>query len=473
MSQDYCNKLPAGFKFYKPPFPKPPEEILRNKKIFFEIIKNSVDQESTLQNIRLFYNIIQNVDVDLHDVYYDAIDDGDTTLHAIIKQGNRDVLYHIFNKIFFYGQSDYVRYASKWSFSKKNKDGDIPLRLAIKLNFEVDYILDLYLCNMKLDDFVRVTSNPLPLIHSLVDRPGSINKIFNHYEKDAPHLVLLEKLGAFIQDEHGNAILHLLVNKPFTPNQDLEECFYMLLTMNLLTIQNEDGNTPVHLLYIHGYFHILKSVIEQSVNVFKLQNRDGNTLLHLLCMKGDDLLKDTLEYYQADEALDKQNQDKNTPLHLALLYMNTDVRKGINMASGILELLRENAPEMIPELLHMHNRDGLSLMDMITTKFTKEQERLTELQDSKREYVNKIFAYNMDVDIIELIEDIIGPIESITLLDILEFLNGAGVETVIAVDLSCSAFSYKNKLIANYRIIRKMRRTLGGKRKTLKKKKSL
>ena len=377
MSQDYCGKLPPGFKPYKPPFPSPPEEILRNKKIFFEIIKNSVDQESTLQNIRLFYNIIQNVDVDLHDVYYDAIDDGDTTLHAIIKQGNRDVLYHLFNKIFFYGQSDYVRFASKWSFSKKNKDGDIPLRLAIKLNFEVDYILDLYLCNMKLDDFVRVTSSPLPLIHSLVDRPGSIKKIFNHYEKDVPHLVLLEKLGAFIQDEHGNAILHLLVNKPFTPNRDLEECFYMLLTMDLLAIQNEDGNTPVHLLYIHGYFHILKNVIEQSVNVFKLQNRDGNTLLHLLCMKGDDLLKDTLEY-DTDEAIDKQNQDGNTPLHLALLYMNTDIHKGIDMAYDIIKPLIEDTV-MIPELLHIHNRDGLSLMDMITTKITEEQERLTEL----------------------------------------------------------------------------------------------
>ena len=326
---------------------------------------------------------------------------------------------------------------------------------------------------MILDDFVRVTSNPLPLIHSLVDRPGSINKIFNHYEKDAPHLVLLEKLGVFIQDEHGNAILHLLVNKPFIPNRDLEECFYMLLTMDLLAIQNEDGNTPVHLLYIHGYFHILKSVIEQSANVFKLQNRDGNTLLHLLCMNGnDDLLKDTLEYSQSDDAFDKQNQDGNTPLHLALLYMNTDVRKGINMASGILESLIENTV-MIPELLHMHNRDGLSLMEMITTKFIEEQKRLTELQVSKREYVNKIFAYNMDVDIIELIEDIIGPIESITLLDILEFLNGAGVETVIAVDLSCSAFSYKNKLITDYRLIRKTRRPLGGKRKTLKKEKSL
>jgi hypothetical protein len=322
---------------------------------------------------------------------------------------------------------------------------------------------------MNLDDFVRVTSNPLPLIHSLVDRPGSIKKIFNRYQKDAHHLVLLEKLGAFIQDEHGNAILHLLVNKPFTPNQDLEDCFYMLLTMDLLSIQNEDGNTPVHLLYIHGYFDILKNVIEQSANVFKLQNRDGNTLLHLLCMNGNDnLLKYTLEY-DTDEAIVKQNQDGNTPLHLALLYMNTDIYKGIDMAYDIINPLIENTL-LIPELLHIHNRDGLSLMEMITTKFTEEQKRLSELQVSKREYVNKIFAYNMDVDIIELIEDIIGPIESITLLDILEFLNGAGVETVIAVDFSCSAFSYKNKLVTDDRVVRKTRRPFGGKRKTLKKK---
>ena len=374
---DYCS-MPRGFKEYKSSDTPPSDEILGNKNILFEIIKNSVDGVSTRFNIQLFYDILFHTrQLRGLKFYYNSIDkNGDTPLHAAIRQGNRDILYHIFNKSHFsYDGNEVVKDVSTSSFSVKNK-GDIPLRLAIKLNFEVEYILDLYLCHMDFDDFVRVTSNPLPLIHLLVDRAGSIYRILKRY-KDAPYLI--QKLGASKQDEHGNTILHLLVNKKFDPiDHDRVECFYFILNMELLAIQNEDGNTPVHLLCIHGYFGVLKNVMEQCQNIFKLQNKDGNTLLHLLCMNGNVLLKDALEY-DTDEALDKQNKDGNTPLHLALLYMNHDIHTGMNMAFDILKLLHQNAPGMVPELLHMSNRDWLTPMKMITTKIADEQEKLTQL----------------------------------------------------------------------------------------------
>jgi len=84
-------------------------------------------------------------------------------------------------------------------------------------------------------------------------------------------------------------------------------------------------------------------------------------------------------------------------------------------------------------------------------------------------YVNKIFAYNTNIDIIELIEQVLGPIESITLFDIIDFLHGFGVDTIILVDFSCGVFSYNDKIITNGRFIRKTRRSLGGKKTKRKK----
>jgi ankyrin repeat protein len=374
---DYCS-MPRGFKEYTSSDTPPSDEILRDKNILFKIIKNSVDSVSTRFNIQLFYDILfYTRQLPGLKFYYNSVENGDTPFHAAIRQGNRDVLYHLFNKSHFLDEgNDVAKGVSMSSFSVKNK-GDIPLRLAIKLNFEVDYILDLYLCHMGLDEFLDVTSNPLPLIHLLVDRPGSIYRILKRYQ-DVPHLKLIEKLGASIQDQHGNTILHLLVNQRFDPVYDRVRCFESMLTKDLLAVQNEDGNTPVHLLCIHGYFDILKDVMDQCQDIFKLQNKDGNTLLHLLCMNGNVLLKDVLEY-DTDEAIEKQNKDGNTPLHLALLYMNHDIHTGMNMAFDILKLLHENAPEMVPELLHMPNHQKLTLLDMITTKIAKEQEKLTKL----------------------------------------------------------------------------------------------
>jgi len=374
---NYCS-MPRGFKNYKSSDTSPSDEILGDKNILFQIIKTSVDGVSTRVNIQLFYDILFHTrQFPGLEFYYDSVDEnGDTPFHAATRQGNRDVLYHLFNKSHFsHDGNDVAKGVSMSSFSVKNK-GDIPLRLAIKLNFEVDYILDLYLCHMGLDEFLDVTSNPLPLIHVLVDRASSIYRILKRY-KDAPYLI--QKLGASKQDEHGNTILHLLVNKKFNPiDRDRIECFYFFSNMELLAIQNEDGNTPVHLLCIHGYFGVLKNVMDQCQDIFKLQNKDGNTLLHLLCMNGNVLLKDALEY-DTDEAIEKQNNDGNTPLHLALLYMDLDIHTGMNMAFDILKLLHENAPEMVPKLLHMPNRDWLTPMKMITTKITEEQEKLTQL----------------------------------------------------------------------------------------------
>jgi hypothetical protein len=95
-------------------------------------------------------------------------------------------------------------------------------------------------------------------------------------------------------------------------------------------------------------------------------------------MNGNILLKDVLEY-DTDEAIEKQNNDGNTPLHLALLYMDQDIHTGMNMAFDILKLLHENAPEMVPKLLHMPNHKKLTLLDMITTTISEEQKKLTEL----------------------------------------------------------------------------------------------
>ena len=92
----------------------------------------------------------------------------------------------------------------------------------------------------------------------------------------------------------------------------------------------------------------------------------------------------------------------------------------------------------------------------------------SELTETDPMYVNKIFAYNANIDILELLEQY-GYRGPITLFDIIDFLHGFGVDTIILVDFSCGVFSYNDKIITNGRFIRKTRRSLGGKKTKRKK----
>jgi len=94
------------------------------------------------------------------------------------------------------------------------------------------------------------------------------------------------------------------------------------------------------------------------------------------------------------------------------------------------------------------------------------------MRDNTGPYVNKIIAHHVDgnIDVIELIESVRGPLKSITLFNIFEFLYGLGVKTLILIDLSCSIFVHNDVVLTDPRLIRALRRSMGGKRKTLKKK---
>ena len=94
-----------------------------------------------------------------------------------------------------------------------------------------------------------------------------------------------------------------------------------------------------------------------------------------------------------------------------------------------------------------------------------------ELEGDIGPYVNKIVEYNTKVDIIEMIEEMVDiKMRSITLFNMIDFLHSLGVETIIIVDLSCSIFVHNDVVLTDPRLIRALRRSMGGKRKTLKKK---
>ncbi|XP_055976978.1 nuclear factor NF-kappa-B p100 subunit isoform X2 [Sorex fumeus] len=123
---------------------------------------------------------------------------------------------------------------------------------------------------------------------------------------------------------------------------------------HLLTAQDEDGDTPLHLAIIHGQSNVIEQIIQvichaQHLGVVNLTNHLHQTPLHLAVITGQAHVVSFLLQVGADPALLDRHGD--SALHLAL-------RAGACAPDLLRALLQSGLPSVLP-LLHMPDFEGL------------------------------------------------------------------------------------------------------------------
>jgi hypothetical protein len=226
---------------------------------------------------------------------------------------------------------------------------------------------------------------------------------------------------------------------------------------------------------------ILNQFISLNAVTCGISNVSNTELFNQVGSIVKDFSESSSSFLKNTHSLEQWKQYINT-LRQILVYKNKEVLKDIKKKLGETDMstLSRSEQEYIKsmeEYVHLEDRAyGLHVFKkgdlIINKKFIKLDPR--EMRDNTGPYVNKIIAYHVDgaIDVFELIESVKGPLKSITLFNIFDFLYGLGVKTLVLIDLSCNVFVHNGREIRNPRVIRAHRRsvTRGGKRKTLKKK---
>lgn len=123
---------------------------------------------------------------------------------------------------------------------------------------------------------------------------------------------------------------------------------------HLLTAQDENGDTPLHLAIIHGQTGVIEQIAHviyyaQHLGVVNLTNHLHQTPLHLAVITGQTSVVSFLLQVGADPALLDRHGD--SAIHLAL-------RAGAGAPDLLRALLESGVPTM-PQLLHMPDFEGL------------------------------------------------------------------------------------------------------------------
>ncbi|GAB5578728.1 nuclear factor NF-kappa-B p100 subunit [Prionailurus iriomotensis] len=123
---------------------------------------------------------------------------------------------------------------------------------------------------------------------------------------------------------------------------------------HLLTAQDENGDTPLHLAIIHGQTSVIEQIAHviyhaRHLGVVNLTNHLHQTPLHLAVITGQTGVVSFLLQVGADPALLDRHGD--SAVHLAL-------RAGASAPELLRVLLRSGVPA-VPQLLHMPDFEGL------------------------------------------------------------------------------------------------------------------
>jgi len=226
---------------------------------------------------------------------------------------------------------------------------------------------------------------------------------------------------------------------------------------------------------------ILNQFISLNAVMCGVSNVSNTELFNQVGKIVNDFSESSSSFLENSHSLEQWKQYINT-LRQILVFKNKEVLEEIKKELGETDIstlprFEQERIKSIEEYVHLEDRayklHAFKKGDLIINKnFIKLNPH--EMQDNTGPYVNKIIAHHVDgnIDVIELIESVRGPLTSITLFNIFEFLYGLGVKTLILIDLSCNVFVHNGKELRDPRGIRAHRRsaTRGGKRKTLKKK---
>ncbi|TRY60407.1 hypothetical protein DNTS_007169 [Danionella cerebrum] len=137
---------------------------------------------------------------------------------------------------------------------------------------------------------------------------------------------------------------------------DSKDCAYTEEEVNFLTIVTEDGDTILHLAIIHEELRLAHHLIELfPAELLDIQNNLYQTPLHLatyLCQ-----MSVVQQLMQRGVSLELQDQEGNTPLHIACTHGFKDCAS---------EMVRYTPPQSLSRVLEAQNWRGLTCLHVAT-----------------------------------------------------------------------------------------------------------
>uniref|UniRef100_A0A803MA14 Uncharacterized protein n=1 Tax=Chenopodium quinoa TaxID=63459 RepID=A0A803MA14_CHEQI len=107
-----------------------------------------------------------------------------------------------------------------------------------------------------------------------------------------------------------------------------------------LSMQNNEGNTPLHLALIKGKDDVALLLAKHCPDLTRSRkNNDGNTPLHVAAEVGNTECFKLLLEYDLKQA-EVTNKDGNTPLHVAFLKSNLPIEKREDLSSKYLDMIK-------------------------------------------------------------------------------------------------------------------------------------
>ena len=176
----------------------------------------------------------------------------------------------------------------------------------------------------------------------------------NGHRNIAEYLLAHSKCNSNIQDDNGNTPLHIASQDGYG------ECVKLIIETSTvrvdLNLRNINKQTALHLASENGHKNIAEYLLTRSKCNPNIQDDDGNTLLHIATWKGDlELVKLVVESSTVSIDPDVFNNHKQTALHMAcknrykdiVEYMLTHTKCNPNV-----QHIYGNTP------LHIASRDG-------------------------------------------------------------------------------------------------------------------
>ncbi|WP_341790185.1 ankyrin repeat domain-containing protein [Rickettsia endosymbiont of Polydrusus tereticollis] len=123
----------------------------------------------------------------------------------------------------------------------------------------------------------------------------------------------------------------------------------------LMLLNDDKGNTVLHLTYELGHYRIIKWLIEHGASVYTI-NSDGDTILHMAARSGDLRVVELLIRYNAN--INAINNNGNSILHAAV-----DTKNAKNFIDlKLIKYLIEHRADV-----NTKNKDGNTVLDLAVT----------------------------------------------------------------------------------------------------------
>ncbi len=158
--------------------------------------------------------------------------------------------------------------------------------------------------------------------------------VSSHYARGVGEF-LAECKDVNVRDSSQRTLLHWAVEAG-----DWEISAALLLAKAEVHIQDEQGNTPLHLAVACASKEVIELVLNAVDGGLDLPNQNGDTALHLAVRYGD--LDTASQLLKKKALLDLLNQRGYSPLHIAIMKRNIDMTALLISCGANLNLQNQN-----------------------------------------------------------------------------------------------------------------------------------